>query len=88
MNIVLYILFGALAGWIASLITGDDQSLGVIGNIVVGIIGALLGSWIVSLFGFSGVNGFNVTSLIVAVLGAVVTLSIARMVTGRRALPR
>lgn len=88
MNIVLYVLFGALAGWIASLITGDDARMGALGNIVVGIIGALLGSWIVQLFGFSGVTGFNVTSLIVAVLGAVVALAIARMVTGRAALPR
>jgi len=44
MNILLWIIFGGLAGWIASLITGNP--LGLIGNIVVGIVGAFVGGWI------------------------------------------
>jgi len=46
MNILLWLIFGGLAGWIASLITGNDPSLGIIGNITVGIVGAFIGGWI------------------------------------------
>jgi uncharacterized membrane protein YeaQ/YmgE (transglycosylase-associated protein family) len=46
MNILLWIVFGGLAGWIASLIVGGDAGLGIIGNVIVGIIGAFIGGWI------------------------------------------
>lgn len=79
MNIILWIVFGALAGWIASLIMGADESMGAIANIIVGILGALLGGFIFGLFGAEGVTGFNVWSLIVAVLGAVALLWVVRL---------
>lgn len=74
MNILLWIIFGALAGWIASLIMGTDESMGALSNIIVGIVGALLGGFVFGLFGASGVTGFNVWSLVVAVLGSIVLL--------------
>lgn len=46
MNVILWIIFGGLAGWIASLITGTDASIGLVGNIIVGVVGAFLGGWI------------------------------------------
>lgn len=46
MDILLWIIFGGLAGWIASLIVGADASLGILGNIIVGIVGAFIGGWI------------------------------------------
>ncbi len=74
MNIILWIIFGALAGWIASIIMGKNRQMGAIANIVVGIIGAFIGGWLMSLFGAQGVTGFNLSSLLVAILGAVVLL--------------
>jgi uncharacterized membrane protein YeaQ/YmgE (transglycosylase-associated protein family) len=56
------------------MIMGKNKQMGAIANIVVGIIGALLGGWLMSLFGAQGVTGFNLTSLIVAISGAVVLL--------------
>lgn len=78
MSIILWIIFGALAGWIASMIMGTDAEQGALGNIIVGIIGALLGGFIFNLFGASGVQGFDVYSLLVAVIGASVLLWIVR----------
>jgi uncharacterized membrane protein YeaQ/YmgE (transglycosylase-associated protein family) len=74
MNWLVWIIFGALAGWIASIVMGKNKQMGAIANIVVGIVGALLGGWVMSLFGAQGVTGFNLTSLLVAIVGAVVLL--------------
>lgn len=74
MNWILWIVFGALAGWIASMIMGRNAQMGALANIVVGIVGAILGGWIMSAVGGQGVTGFNLVSLIVAILGAVVLL--------------
>ena len=74
MNWILWIIFGALAGWIASMIMGRNAQMGALANIVVGIVGAILGGWIMSAVGGQGVTGFNLVSLIVAILGAVVLL--------------
>jgi uncharacterized membrane protein YeaQ/YmgE (transglycosylase-associated protein family) len=84
MGILSWIIFGALAGWMASLITGRSERQGCLMNIVVGIIGASLGGWIMSLFGGSGITGFNLPSFLVAVLGAVVLLAIVNFILGRR----
>src|SRR5436190_12238667 len=80
MNWIVWIIFGALAGWIASMIMGKNKQMGAIANIVVGIIGAFLGGWVMSLFGAQGVTGFNLTSLIVAIIGAVVLLFVVGLV--------
>ena len=80
MNFLVWIIFGALAGWIASMIMGKNKQMGAIANIVVGIVGALLGGWLMSLFGAQGVTGFNLTSLIVAIVGAVVLLFVVGLV--------
>lgn len=74
MNIILWIVFGALAGWIASLIMGADERMGAVANIVVGILGAVVGGFLFGLFGLGGVDGFNVWSVLVAVVGSVVLL--------------
>ena len=81
MNIILWIIFGALAGWVASMIMGTNAQMGALGNIVVGIIGAVIGGFLMSnVFGAQGVTGFNLTSLIVAILGAVVLLFLVGLV--------
>jgi uncharacterized membrane protein YeaQ/YmgE (transglycosylase-associated protein family) len=78
MGIILWIVFGAIAGWIASVITGSRE--GLLLDIVVGIVGAVVGGWIMSLFGNTGVTGFNLYSFLVAILGAVVLLFVVKAV--------
>lgn len=79
MNILAWIIFGALAGWIASMIMGTNAQMGAIANIIVGIIGAFIGGMIARALGGDGVTGFNLGSLIVAILGSVILLFIVRL---------
>ena len=76
MSILIWIVFGALVGWVASMVMGSGG--GVVQDIIVGIIGAVLGGWLMSFFGESGVTGFNFYSFLVALLGAVVLIAIVR----------
>jgi uncharacterized membrane protein YeaQ/YmgE (transglycosylase-associated protein family) len=80
MGILLWIILGALAGWIASLIMGTDAQQGAFLNIVVGIIGAVIGGYVFQAFGQTGVTGFNIYSILVAVIGAIVLLGLVRLV--------
>jgi len=73
-NILLWIIFGALAGWIASRMMGPR--LGPLANMIVGIVGALIGGFIMNAFGALGVTGFNLYSVVVAIGGAVILLFI------------
>lgn len=82
MGIILWIVFGALAGWIASLIMRTDEQQGALSNIIIGIIGAFLGGAVSTWLGGPGVSGFNFVSLIVATLGAVILIFFIRMITG------
>lgn len=79
MNILAWIILGAAAGWIASMIAGTNAEQGALANIIVGIIGAFLGGWVFSLLGGNGVTGFNFYSLFVAIVGAVILLFIIRL---------
>lgn len=74
MNIIVWIIFGALAGWIASIIMGRNAEMGAIANIIVGIVGALIGGFIMNALGAPEVGGFNFYSLLVAIGGAVLLL--------------
>jgi uncharacterized membrane protein YeaQ/YmgE (transglycosylase-associated protein family) len=75
-NIVFWIVLGALAGWIASIIMGRNAQMGAVANIVVGIIGAFIGGFIMNSLGGPGVTGFNLYSILVAIGGAIVLLFI------------
>lgn len=81
MGIILWLILGGIAGWLAGLIV-RGSGLGIIGDVIVGVIGGFIGGFIVSLFGGTGMTGFNIWSLIVAIIGAVVLLLIVRLVTG------
>ena len=85
MNFLVWIIFGAIAGWIASIIAGTDARQGAVANIIVGIIGAFIGGFLMNAFGQPGVTGFNLYSTFVAVLGAVVLLWLTNMFSRRAA---
>jgi uncharacterized membrane protein YeaQ/YmgE (transglycosylase-associated protein family) len=77
------VIVGAVSGWLASIVMRTNASQGLLLDIVVGIIGAFLGGWLFSVLGAPSVTGFNVWSMFVAFIGAVVLLGMLRMFTGR-----
>lgn len=81
MGFLSWIIVGALAGWIASMIMKTDASMGALANIVVGVIGALIGGWVVGLFGIDVMDGaIRIESILTAILGAVILLAIVKAV--------
>ena len=70
MSFLAWIVLGLLAGFIGSKIV-NKRGEGVFLDIVLGIVGAIVGGWLFTTFGASGVTGFNVYSLLVAVVGSV-----------------
>lgn len=84
MNVILWVIFGALVGWLASIIMRTNEEQGALGNIVVGIAGAFIGGAMFRAFGGEGITGFNLYSLFVAILGSVVLIFLIRMITGGR----
>jgi uncharacterized membrane protein YeaQ/YmgE (transglycosylase-associated protein family) len=79
MNILWWLILGGLAGWVASIITGRNQNMGLLANIIVGIIGGILGGWIASLLGLGTINGFNLGSFLIALGGACLLLVLTGM---------
>lgn len=84
MGPISWIVLGGLAGWIASKFVGADQSQGLLGNIVAGVLGGVVGGWVFSLLGGAGVSGFNLWSLLVAVVGAVIVLLVWKAISGKK----
>ena len=81
-NFILWLLFGALVGWLASLVMRTDAQQGWLLNIIVGIIGAFLGGFLFNLLGLGGSNinnEFSLYSLVVSLIGAIVLLAIVNM---------
>ena len=84
MGILSWILLGGIAGWLASIVMKRNNQMGLIANIIAGIVGAVVGGWVFSLFGSTGVTGFNLPSLAVAFVGAVIVLAVVNLVLGKR----
>ena len=78
MEILIWIVFGALVGWVASMVMKSGG--GLLWDIVIGILGALFGGFIMRSLGESGVGGFNLYSFLVALLGACILIGIARAI--------
>ena len=85
MGILAWIVLGLIAGFIGSKIVNHTGS-GVLMDIVLGVVGALVGGFLFSMFGAGGVTGFNIYSMLVAVVGAVVVLWLYHVLIWRRAL--
>lgn len=80
MGILLWIVFGGLVGWIASMIMNTNAQQGIILNIIVGIIGAVIGGWVMTYFGKTDVTGFDLYSFVVALIGACILIALVKMV--------
>ena len=83
-NFIVWLLVGALIGWLASMVMRTDAQQGGLLNIIVGIIGAMLGGFLVPLLGFGGSNinnnDFSLSGLLVAFIGAIILLAIVNLV--------
>jgi len=79
MSILLYLVLGGLAGWIASMIMKTDSEQGTLFDILLGVVGGFVGGMLMGFFGKAGVTGFNLYSLVVAVIGAVILIAIGRL---------
>ena len=84
MSIIGWIVLGLIAGFIASKIV-NKAGEGVVLDIILGIVGAIVGGFLFNQFGAAGVTGFNLYSMVVAVIGAIVVLFIYHVLVGRRA---
>ena len=84
MGIISWIVLGGIAGWLASIIMKRNDQMGCITNIIAGIVGAAVGGWVFSLFGGQGVTGFNLPSLLVAFVGAVIVLAVVNLIFRRK----
>ena len=83
-NFILWLLFGALVGWLASIVMRTDAQQGPLLNIVVGIVGAFIGGLLANWLGFGGANinqsNFSLIALLVSFIGAVILLAIVNLV--------
>ncbi len=88
-NILVWIVVGGIAGWLAGMVV-RGTGLGIIGDIIVGIVGAFLGGFLLTVLlpGTFGFTGFNLGSVVIAFIGAVILLFIVRLVRGGRVSAR
>ena len=85
MTLVAWIVVGAIAGFLASAITGSRE--GLVMMIVLGIVGAVVGGWVAGdILKIANVTGINLTSVIVAIAGAIVVILVYDSLVGRRRL--
>jgi uncharacterized membrane protein YeaQ/YmgE (transglycosylase-associated protein family) len=78
MGIIIWVVFGGLVGWVASMVMSSRG--GLLWDIIVGIVGAIIGGFVMSLLGYGDVSGFNLYSFLVALLGACILIAIVRAV--------
>jgi uncharacterized membrane protein YeaQ/YmgE (transglycosylase-associated protein family) len=82
-----WLIIGGVAGWLASIVMKTNRSQGMLLDIIVGIVGAFLGGFLFNLVGAPGVTGFNIWSLLVAFIGAIVLLGLIRMFNRSSVVP-
>jgi uncharacterized membrane protein YeaQ/YmgE (transglycosylase-associated protein family) len=79
MGILLWIVFGVVAGWVASMLTGNSARMGLLANLIVGLVGSVIGGWVASLLGIGSLMVFDFRSLLIAIGGAVILLTIINL---------
>lgn len=83
MGLLSWILFGLIAGALAKFIMPGNDPGGCILTIIIGVVGALLGGFVATWMGFGGISGFDLRSLLIAILGSIILLAIWRAIRGR-----
>jgi uncharacterized membrane protein YeaQ/YmgE (transglycosylase-associated protein family) len=79
-NILVWIIVGAIAGWLASMVMKTNREQGLLMDIVIGIVGGLIGGFVLNALNVGGgVSGLNLVSILTAFIGAVILLAILRM---------
>lgn len=84
MSILAWIVVGLIAGWLAKVLSPGLEPGGFIATLLIGVFGAFLGGWLFSAFGYAAPGGANLYSILVAAIGALVTLTIWKSVAGTR----
>jgi len=84
MGILSWIVFGLIAGAIAKFLMPGKDPGGCVITTIVGIVGAVLGGYLATMLGYGGIQGFDIRSFVVAVIGAILLLIIWRAISGRR----
>jgi len=79
-NFIIWIIFGALAGWIASILTGKNRKMGALANIVIGMLGAFVGAGVMNTLGLDVPVGLSLMGFLVAVGGAVLLIVATRLI--------
>ena len=80
-NIIVWIIVGAVAGWLASLVMKTNRQQGLLEDIIVGIVGGVIGGFVLNALGVGGaVTGLNIASILTAFVGAIILLAILRAV--------
>ena len=86
MGILAWIVIGALAGWITSILLKTNSQQGAIGNIIMGIVGALIGGYLGSAFFDLDITGINLTSIILAIGGSLIFALLIGIITGKKSV--
>jgi uncharacterized membrane protein YeaQ/YmgE (transglycosylase-associated protein family) len=76
MYILLWLLFGAFVGWLASIVMTSNHRMGLGANIIIGLVGSALGMWLMDIFGFGSVDAFSVAGVLVSVGGAALLIAV------------
>ncbi len=89
MGLIAWLVVGAIAGWLAGFLVRGDEGLGIIGHIVLGIIGGLVGGFIAgALTGGDYITGINLTTIVVATIGAILVVIVWNALRGRSRVGR
>lgn len=79
MGFIAWVIVGLIAGWLASVVMRTNSEQGMLSDILIGMVGAVLGGFLMNLFGAEGAGGFNLYSIFVATLGAILLIGIKKM---------
>ncbi len=85
MGIIAWLVIGALAGWIASMVVPGDEGYGWIGGLIAGIVGAIVGGWLLAMLTNQKdwLTGINISTLIAAIVGAIIVVFVWKAVARR-----
>ena len=84
MNLLVFLLLGLVAGWLASYVMKGGY--GLVGDLAVGVVGAFIGGWLFSALAGRDITGFDLPSILIAFVGACILIAILRVISGRRVI--